>query len=166
MDRRIKQAFDHMRQHIRHHLDVDGLAKTAGLSASRFAHLFRQEVGRSPIDYLRNLRLELARALLDRTSLSVADVRARIGWPEPSHFARDFRRRFGFSPSDRRRALNTASTRTGVDKPHSEPLTRSRVAEPQNRQPRGRSGRRHSHLAESRRSRRATGRHARPLRSK
>jgi transcriptional regulator GlxA family with amidase domain len=86
MDVRITRAMERMRAHMREKLTVEQLAASAGLSPSRFAHLFREQVGVSPVRYLLQLRMDRARALLERTSLSVTEVRLRVGcvWTAPA----------------------------------------------------------------------------------
>ena len=73
-----------------------------GLSASRFAHLFRSCTGVSPARFLRHLRLDRARMLLENTTLGVREVMRLVGWTDPSHFARDYRDRHGLRPRDSR----------------------------------------------------------------
>ena len=87
---------------------VRDLAALVDLSPSRFSHLFRQATGVSPVRYLQALRMERAGQLLARTSLPVTEVMRLVGCPDPSHFARNFRKHFGEGPSEYR--LN----RTGV----------------------------------------------------
>jgi AraC family transcriptional regulator len=77
---------------------VADLARSAGLSASRFGRLFREATGTTPAAYLRALRMTRARILLERTSLSVAEIMTQVGARDPSHFSRDFRREHGCSP--------------------------------------------------------------------
>lgn len=57
---------------------LESLARHAGLSVSRLAHLFRVQLGVSPKRFTEKIRLDLARRLLERTDLSVAEV-ARVG---------------------------------------------------------------------------------------
>jgi AraC family transcriptional regulator of arabinose operon len=105
-DRRVADAMDEMERRIGEPIRVGELAASVNLSASRFAHLFREHTGSSPMRYLRDLRLERARLLLERTSLSIADIMRLVGCLDPSHFAKDFRRRFGSAPRDYRREAN------------------------------------------------------------
>ena len=81
---------------------VEDLAAVAQLSPSRFAHVFRRAVGMAPRQYLRQLRMERARELLQDTDCSVAAVMRSIGYRDPSRFSRDFRRRFGVGPREYR----------------------------------------------------------------
>ena len=79
-------------------LTVRELAAIAGLSPSRFAHLFRRMVGVPPLRHLHALRMKQARQLLEESSLPIRDVMRRVGWKDPSHFSKDFKRRFGVGP--------------------------------------------------------------------
>ncbi|MFF1301347.1 helix-turn-helix domain-containing protein [Streptomyces sp. NPDC058307] len=77
---------------------VRSLAVQVSLSPSRFAHLFTQELGRSPIRALREARLQHAARLLESTDLSVERVAAASGFASPFHFNRVFRDRYGTPP--------------------------------------------------------------------
>jgi transcriptional regulator GlxA family with amidase domain len=102
MDARVTHAIDQMQNRLGERLTVPELATQAGLSTSRFAHLFRAAVGVSPMRYLQLLRLKRAQLLLQDTSASVREVMAQVGYSDPSHFARDFRRHHGVNPRHRR----------------------------------------------------------------
>jgi AraC family transcriptional regulator, arabinose operon regulatory protein len=116
MDPRITRAVAHIDAHLHAPLSVTRLAQEAGLSPSRFTHLFRHYVGSSPAQYLRERRMALALVLLDRTSLPVKEVMLHVGCHDPSHFARDFRRFHGFGPRERRTALGIPRPSYGRDR--------------------------------------------------
>jgi AraC-like DNA-binding protein len=98
MDWRVKQAIDTMTRDLDAALSIATLSHRANLSPSRFAHLFQSETGCAPARYLRQLRLDEAKTLLADTSLSVKEIMSRVGFNDPSHFARHFKRRHGMSP--------------------------------------------------------------------
>lgn len=77
---------------------VESLAASVRLSPSRFAHLFTQQLGRSPMRALREARLHHAARLLESTDLSVERVAAASGFVSPFHFNRVFRERYGMPP--------------------------------------------------------------------
>lgn len=99
MDPRIAVVIARMDETLDNAPSIPALAAEAGLSTSRFAHLFRQETGIAPGRYLHRVRMERARVLLERTFLSVREVMVRVGFRDPSHFSRDFRRFHGIAPS-------------------------------------------------------------------
>ena len=98
MDARIAWAVAYMRTHFAEPISVDRLAARVNLSRSRFAHLFRRDVGVSPAHFLRGVRMARARLLLERTFLTVKEVMTLVGCSDPSHFSRDFRRVHGKAP--------------------------------------------------------------------
>lgn len=77
---------------------VHSLAADVALSPSRFAHLFSQQFGRTPMRELREARLRHAARLLEGTDLSVERVAAASGFASPCHFNRVFRERYGLPP--------------------------------------------------------------------
>jgi AraC family transcriptional regulator of arabinose operon len=99
MDWRVQLAIDVMRREMDRPLALTALAQLVNLSPSRFAHLFRQAVGCSPKRYLRDLRLDCAKALAEQSALSIKQIRACVGINDPSHFTRAFTRRHGLSPT-------------------------------------------------------------------
>ena len=100
MDPRTVIVLLELERRVPEPLTVKELAARVNLSPSRLAHLFRKDVGTSPIRHLQILRMRRAATLLSRTSLSVTDVMNRVGYVDPSHFRRDFRRHHGMSPRD------------------------------------------------------------------
>ncbi|NEA66332.1 helix-turn-helix domain-containing protein [Streptomyces sp. SID12488] len=77
---------------------VRSLAEEVALSPSRFAHLFTEQLGRSPMRALREARLRHAARLLEATDLPVERVALASGFASPFHFNRVFRERHGTPP--------------------------------------------------------------------
>jgi AraC-like DNA-binding protein len=80
-------------------LDVDELARAAGLSRAHFSREFRRAFGESPHGYLLTRRLERAAALLRATDNSVADICFSVGLKSVGSFTTSFTRTFGVSPT-------------------------------------------------------------------
>lgn len=99
MDPRITQVITSMERDLDGSLAIGALAQSVNLSPSRLTVLFKRETGVSPVRYLRAMRMERARLLLERTFLSVKEVMAFVGIHDPSHFTRDFSRHHGIAPS-------------------------------------------------------------------
>jgi len=99
IDPRISWIVVHLQRHYAEPLTVTGLAALINLSPSRFRALFAAQTGVAPTRFLQRLRLRRARLLLEHSFLSVKEVMAAVGYSDPSHFARDFRRAHGISPS-------------------------------------------------------------------
>lgn len=85
----------HIDQHAAHPLQVGDLARLAGLSTARFHVRFLSETGQTPMDYLRRRRLQLARQLLQSSSLAIGEIAARVGYNSQSAFTAALSRQFG-----------------------------------------------------------------------
>ncbi|WP_346428812.1 helix-turn-helix transcriptional regulator [Streptomyces sp. Z26] len=86
---------------------VASLAERVALSPSRLAHLFAAQLGRTPMEAVRDARLRHAARLLEMTDLPVARVAAAAGFAGPSHFSRLFRARYGAPPGAFRTGFRT-----------------------------------------------------------
>jgi len=78
------------------------LAESVYLSTSRLRHLFKQEIGIKPGQYLKQVRLKRAELLLRTSLLSIKEIISQTGLPSSSHFVRDFKNAYGLSPGDYR----------------------------------------------------------------
>jgi AraC-like DNA-binding protein len=96
---RVTKAIRRLRSEYRFPLRVQDLAKSAGMSASSFHEHFKAVTGTTPLQYQKDLRLIEARALLTARSHTVSDVAYAVGYESPTHFSRDYSRKFGFPPS-------------------------------------------------------------------
>lgn len=83
---------------------LEKIALRLNLSNSRFRHLFKRETSVSPVRYVKQLRLQHAKYLLEDSALSVKEVMAASGMSDLSHFVRDFKQMYGLSPLSLRRA--------------------------------------------------------------
>jgi AraC-like DNA-binding protein len=90
-------------------LDVDDLARAAGLSRAHFSREFRRAFGESPHAYLLTRRLERAAALLRTTDRSVADICLSVGLLSVGSFTTSFTRTYGVSPTAYRASFPAAA---------------------------------------------------------
>ncbi len=94
----VAAALTYAREHFAEPLSVNDLAEQVALSPSAFSALFRDVTGRSPYQFLKELRLDKARELLVDGKASVTEVSRRVGYASVSHFIKEFRHRFGTTP--------------------------------------------------------------------
>jgi AraC-like DNA-binding protein len=87
---------------------VHDLAGTVGLSASRLAHLFRDEVGQSIRSYVVDRRLSMAAFLIVQTDERISQIAYGVGFGDISNFNHAFKKKFGMAPG----AYREASDRT------------------------------------------------------
>ncbi|HEV8245591.1 MAG TPA: helix-turn-helix transcriptional regulator [Polyangiaceae bacterium] len=104
---KLEQTIATMRARLAEPLSSADLRRVSGLASSQLHALFRELTGYAPMDYLRRLRIQTARALLADPKLSIKEVAARTGFDDPYHFSRVFSRVDGVPPSAYRDALLT-----------------------------------------------------------
>src|SRR6266849_1378269 len=102
MDPRVQIAIRMMKNSLQRDGLFDEAACFMNLSPSRLRHLFTLETGISPAHYLRTLRMEQARELLESSWLSVLQIVLRIGLQDRSHVEREFKRLYGLTPTKHR----------------------------------------------------------------
>jgi transcriptional regulator GlxA family with amidase domain len=99
MNPKIQKIIDHMNSNLHRKLTLSGLAGSVKLSRSRMCYLFRTETGTSPGQYLKTLRIQTAAALLTSTSLTIGQIRAKVGIKDKSYFLQAFKAKYGLTPS-------------------------------------------------------------------
>ncbi|HMO79172.1 MAG TPA: AraC family transcriptional regulator [Pyrinomonadaceae bacterium] len=113
MDGRIFHIIEKIRENWNHDWTVEEMAIIIELSESHFQKLFKSETGMSPKAYLKNLRLEKARELLENGFKQIKQIGYEIGLTNDSHFARDFKKKYGTTPTQYRKnswALNRSNS--------------------------------------------------------
>jgi AraC-like DNA-binding protein len=98
-DSRLAPAIRHMHGHLARPWTVAELAKTAALSRSAFFDRFTRTVGVPPMEYLVAWRMVVAKDLLRRDELGLAEVAERVGYGSASTFSTAFSRHVGQPPS-------------------------------------------------------------------
>ncbi len=109
----ITAAIAFMRQEMHQPLTVRDLAEAVSMSESGFAHMFKATTGVSPLQFLKQMRLEHARKFLLSGS-NVSEAADSVGYASRSHFISEFKRHFGESPrayAQRLRDLHAAAIR-------------------------------------------------------
>ena len=99
MDKRVEKIIQMMREDVRGELSLTEFAQSVNLSVWRLCHIFKSDVGMPPIRYLRLLRMERAKDLLESSFLSVKEIAFQVGLNDESHFVRDFKSTYGYSPA-------------------------------------------------------------------
>jgi AraC family transcriptional regulator of arabinose operon len=108
MDQRVKKAIAEMEKHLNAELSLDVLAESVNLSTSRFRHLFKTETGTTPAQYLKSLRMSRARELVETTFLNIKEIMCSIGVRDKRHFAKDFEKTYGLTPTQYRARCRSA----------------------------------------------------------
>ena len=103
-DARLAPAIRQMHGQLARSWTVAQLAKSAALSRSAFFDRFTRTLGLAPMEYLLAWRMAVARDLLRRDDLGIAEVAERVGYASASTFSTAFSRHVGQPPSHYARA--------------------------------------------------------------
>lgn len=105
--RRLGPALQYIDTHLDQRISVSKLAALSYLSVGRFHTAFRDYTAHTPGQYVTELRMQRAAALLQENAWSVARVAAAVGYSSQAAFTHAFQRHFGFPPSRYLRHANT-----------------------------------------------------------
>ena len=79
-------------------ISIPYLAGLENLSNSRYVTVFKSQTGKSPNEYIIELRLQLAKGLLNNTNMSIKQISQRVGYADQYFFSRIFKKYLGISP--------------------------------------------------------------------
>lgn len=100
----VTAAICFMKQEMHRPLTVRDLADAVNMSASAFAHVFKATTGASPLQFLKQLRMEQANRFL-LSGANVSEAADKVGYASLSHFICEFKRYFGEPPKTYTRRL-------------------------------------------------------------
>jgi AraC-like DNA-binding protein len=115
LDERIAKVILLIKRNLDRDLTLDRMAGYVQLSPSRLRHMFKDQSGMTPTQYLNELRMRESKRLLETTDLSVKEIMGRVGINDPSNFTRSFKKAHGLTPTQLRFRLVTGES--GKDAP-------------------------------------------------
>jgi len=101
----IGRAMRWMREHYREAVPIEELARLSGMSVTSFHRHFRAVALMSPLQYLKQIRLQEARTRLLGRADDIAAVGYAVGYDSPSQFSREYKRAYGSHPGQDARQL-------------------------------------------------------------
>lgn len=109
----VQKAIDMMQGAIENVLTIPEIAIHLGTTSKQLHRAFIKDIGQSPQETYRNLRLSFARHLLHTTAHSIQEITLRSGYQDQSAFSRAFKARFNVTPNAYRVSVNTNGTNIG-----------------------------------------------------
>ena len=97
--RRLTKGKEFLEQHYCEELDIEKVANESNISQYHFFRLFRSVYGVSPYQYLKQLRLNKAKELLQKNKLPLAQLAIEIGYCDIYSFSKAYKQMFGHSPT-------------------------------------------------------------------
>lgn len=101
---RIAPALNYIADHYFEEVRIEDLTKACMMSPTNLRRLFASALGKSPSEYLYEVRIKMASLLLLNSSRSVLDIAMNVGYPTLSGFNRHFRKYMGVSPKSLRKS--------------------------------------------------------------
>ncbi len=102
----IRDARERMTEGFRSPLfSISALAEELGISGSYLRREFSRSFGKSPVSYLRDLRISQAKALLESEYLNIEEIAEQCGFSSSSYFIQVFHKATGFAPDRYRHSL-------------------------------------------------------------
>jgi transcriptional regulator GlxA family with amidase domain len=98
-DEKVSQAQIWLEDNFSKPIHISELANLTAMSSRNLNRRFQNALGKSPLKYLQELRLNHAKELLQKSNLSIAEIAALCGYQESSAFSKLFRARYQTSPS-------------------------------------------------------------------
>lgn len=99
----IVRAVLYAKNHFQSNIGPDDMAAASGLSRYHFTRVFKKSTGKTPIQYLTNIRLEKAMDLLENTKYSVEDIAKFVGYRNANYLNKVFQKAVGCSPTQFRK---------------------------------------------------------------
>ncbi len=96
----ISRALQYVAEHVYDKLSVDIVAKETGVSASHLTALFHRNMGISPGEYIRRVKLEESKCLIREGKMNFSQIAATLKYSTIHHFSRQFKDNFGVSPTE------------------------------------------------------------------
>ena len=109
-DGTARQIFQYIHANFRSDISLTDIAQRLYLSPSWVSRVFQKAAGERFAAYLRRVRLEYARRLLEETEIPVTQAATDSGFSTPSLFNRSFREEYGMTPSEYRRAARSGNS--------------------------------------------------------
>ena len=97
-NQRIAKAVGLLRDHFDENLNIENVARQLGMSLSGFHAHFKSVTAMSPLQFLKQIRLQEARRLMLGEDLDAASAGFRVGYEDPAYFSRDYKKLFGEPP--------------------------------------------------------------------
>lgn len=96
----VKWITQYIQENYMKEISLEMFAKDMYLSQVYISKIFKEETGHSPIHFLIQTRLSIAKNLLETQSLPIKEVSQRVGYEDAYHFSKLFKKYYGYPPSD------------------------------------------------------------------
>lgn len=100
---KIQQAVDYIRENFDKDLNMAVVSNHISMNYSLFSYVFKRYTGSNFVNYLKDIRIQEAKRLLEETDMKVVDISAKVGYGNEKHFMKIFKAACGVSPTEYRK---------------------------------------------------------------
>lgn len=104
----IPMVLEYVNRNYSKDISLKDVAKSVNLSYNYLSKVFKEEIGKSFIDYLTELRMEKSMKLLSNRSLSIKEICQQIGYNDPNYYCKAFKKLTGKTPTEYRSLVSMA----------------------------------------------------------
>ncbi|WP_050698157.1 response regulator transcription factor [Anaeromassilibacillus senegalensis] len=94
----VETVKNYIREHYKEELDLENLSNMVYLTPRYLSHIFKKETGYGINKYIKAMRMEKAKELLENTHMKIVSICTAVGYSNVSYFIQSFREYFGKSP--------------------------------------------------------------------
>lgn len=95
----INESIKFLKEHYQKEYCLEEVAKAANLSPYHFIRVFKSQTGKTPHDFLQEVKLQKAKEMLMDSTKTITDICSELAFSSPSHFAAVFNKAVGQSPT-------------------------------------------------------------------
>ena len=102
---RLRPVMSYISEHFKEKIYIESLSDMISVSPDYFTKMFKDSIGKTPIDYINGLRVNYSMKLLCTTDMSMAQIAEDIGFCNPNYFHKIFKQYMGVSPLAYRKSI-------------------------------------------------------------
>jgi AraC family transcriptional regulator len=103
----IKRAADYLKEEYNNEFSLEDVARVANLSQYHFIRAFKAATGKTPYDFLLDIKINKSKELLNLKKFTITEVCFMCGFHSPGHFSAVFKRKVGILPSQYKKGIES-----------------------------------------------------------
>ncbi|MEC0226164.1 AraC family transcriptional regulator [Paenibacillus alba] len=117
----VQQTINYLNHNYREEITVELLSRMSGVGRWKYSDLFQSLIGKKPLEYLTEVRINRAKELLLQTDDPLREIARRVGFKDEYYFSRKFRHEMGMTP---KQYVRTKSNKGTTNERSTSPFTR------------------------------------------
>ena len=98
---------EYLNEHYNDEISLESITKKFNINRNKLNNIFLNKTSKTCLNYLMNLRIDMAKIILANTELPVSEVAGRVGYSDSNYFTKIFKKMTGSTPSAFRNSNST-----------------------------------------------------------